>query len=664
MSLVNSDMHRGKLRLQLIGMLTAVMALSVLGLGIAIVAAFDRAIAPELENRTRLIGSIVRAEIQRVTQLGIPLQSLGGLDAYLQDSFGEFAEVKRIAVITAKGSVVAEITREDTELLFADSALGMFVGVSRSEFSLPVLVGNNLVGEVIVVGNPRFAETRLKDVFLDVAVLAIVALLLGVELALALAARSVWKPLGRIHHLLGEQGQSRFLHTIVAKGSAKLGRIADRLNDQAEDITARFSQLSEKAQHGIAARLDAHVAAGAPDRLRYSDIYDMRLVLFVFVIGTEITASFLPVFARDVVRPDWVRLEIASAAPLIAYLTSIALVSLFAGSFVQKFGPRRVFFVSAVAVVAALIGLGLSDSLLEITIWRGAIAAFFGPASLACLRYSVSAEKSSGGAGSTGTYFTIIFGGVLSGSILGGVIASRFGFENAIFTGAGLAAVSASLGLLMMNGRAGDPGPKIRKNSVESSRATGALPPGMSLLVGISIPANIATAIFIWYLTPVIIVDAGGNVADVARVVMLYYLAAVFVGPLAGILSDTRISPPVLITVGGGTAAAALLLAYQLESFWIHLFSVAVLGIGHALIRAPQLKMVLNMSQARPGLQRIFSVSDRVGALIGLGAGAILHAVAGSGALIVAVGILVSIGVVGFALSQMAALVREKGGAR
>jgi len=186
----------------------------------------------------------------------------------------------------------------------------------------------------------------------------------------------------------------------------------------------------------------------------------------------------------------------------------------------------------------------------------------------------------------------------------------------------------------------------------------------MPLLVGISIPTNIATAIFIWYLTPVIIVDAGGNVADVARVVMLYYLAAVFVGPLAGILSDTRISPPVLITVGGGTAAAALLLAYQLESFWIHLFSVAVLGIGHALIRAPQLKMVLKMSQSRPGLQRIFSVADRVGALVGLGAGALLNAVAGSGALIVAVGILVSIGVVGFALNQVVASVRAKGGAR
>src|SRR3546814_5298704 len=64
------DVSRGGLRTRLIQILAAIATASVLTVGAASIAAFDRAVEPELANRTRLIGSIVRTELQRTLELG------------------------------------------------------------------------------------------------------------------------------------------------------------------------------------------------------------------------------------------------------------------------------------------------------------------------------------------------------------------------------------------------------------------------------------------------------------------------------------------------------------------------------------------------------------------------------------------------------------------
>src|SRR3546814_1615633 len=63
----------------------------------------------------------------------------------------------------------------------------------------------------------------------------------------------------------------------------------------------------------------------------------------------------------------------------------------------------------------------------------------------------------------------------------------------------------------------------------------------LALLVGIPMPMNAATAVFIWYLTPITLAAAGSGAAEIARVVMLYYLAAVRFAPQVSSLPDGQI---------------------------------------------------------------------------------------------------------------------------
>src|SRR3546814_19606420 len=61
------DVSRGGLRTRLIQILAAIATASVLAVGAASIAAFDRAVEPDLANRTRLTGSIVRTERGRAS---------------------------------------------------------------------------------------------------------------------------------------------------------------------------------------------------------------------------------------------------------------------------------------------------------------------------------------------------------------------------------------------------------------------------------------------------------------------------------------------------------------------------------------------------------------------------------------------------------------------
>ncbi len=166
---------RDGLRGRLILMLAALVTASVLAVGFAAISAFNRAVEPELANRTRLIVTIIRAEIQRALELGIPIDAVAGLDRYLDRSLEQFAEVDRITIATAAGKPVALVERAGAPSLMAQTGLGEVISVRRTTFNLPILHGNRLVAEITVEISPLFVQTRLRDVFLDVLVLALIA---------------------------------------------------------------------------------------------------------------------------------------------------------------------------------------------------------------------------------------------------------------------------------------------------------------------------------------------------------------------------------------------------------------------------------------------------------------------------------------------------------
>lgn len=645
---------RAHLRGRLILLLAVVVIASVVAVGFAALSAFDRAIEPELANRTRLIGSIVRAEVQRALELGIPIDSIRGLDLYLDATLAKFDEVDRIIIATASGDTVAAIERGARPALMGQWALGEVSAVLRTSFVLPILQGNNLVGGITVVISPLFIQTRLRDVFLDVSVLALIAILVALELALALTISSVGKPLDRVFQLLGEQQVGDFRHVIRQGGLGGLGRTAAQLNDHAEDLAARVVALPRTLPQALRGRIGAVVADGKPRRLRLSDFNDIRLALFLFSCATEIAAAFLPLYARAADRPTWITPEIAAAAPLIVYLVAVAALAPFGGRLARRFGPRRLFLGSVLPTAAALLAMGFSGGLVGITLGRGVLAVFYATATIACQEYALRAIGARASARPFTAFVAVISGGVFCGSALGGLIAGRLGFEAAFAAGAALALISGIMGAAAMRGRAGDRAGAVADGAGSDSEGRRGWISGrfLALLLGIAAPMNASTAVFIWCLTPLMLAAAGSGPAEIGRVVMLYHLSVVLFAPTVARVSDGRLGPGALVLAGAVISGGALLSLAFWGGFWAVAGAVAGLGFGHTLIRAPVYVLARATTGGR-GLDALRLI-ERLGAILGLVAGALLLGRIGAGTSLLALSLAVLAGAALYAIVALA----------
>lgn len=655
---MQSLFNRAHLHLRLSLMLAGIMLLSVLGLGVFTLGAFDRKIAPELVNRTHLIGAIVRGEVQHTLELGVPLEAMTGLERYLHETLKRFPEVDRIAVQTNTGKVVAEARRETESGSAWFGQAGVDVSPS-SAFSLSVLDGNEVVGEIAVATNPRQVQTRLRSVFLDVLAIALVAVLVAVELVLALIAYSVSEPMARIERLLDAQETRDFRDRVRPVGLGSLKRVVDRLNDHAVDLASRLLAASGEIRARVLAQ-GARIAEGTPGKIRLASVADIRLVLFMFAVASEIASAFLPVYAGDAARPQWLSREVAAALPLLCYLVVIGIFSPLAERQCQRLGARRLFMLSVVPTGLALVGMATSDSVLAISLWRGVLAIAYAAATIACQVYALRAGGSRDSLGGIGAFLAVIYAGVFCGATLGGVLAGRFGYAAAFLTGASIAVFSLMLGHLMMRGEAGDAFDGERAARPVSRLRHGLRIGQLVLVLGIAVPLNVTTAVFIWYLTPLALNAAGAGPAEVARVVMLYYLTTVLVTPLVTRLARSGLSLRMLVFVGAAGSGLALMLPGWIERPWVIVACVALLGATHALMRAPMTSLALAEAQAAGGTLTPLRVFERVGAIVGLAVSALtLDPAAGASAL-PALALVVIVGLMGYLLIDFTGMRRSK----
>ncbi|WP_282039150.1 MFS transporter [Halomonas alimentaria] len=604
-----------QLRLALV--VAAGVLASVLVLGALSLMALERSVEPELSARIQLVASLMRGDLQQALELGVPLEGITGLEQHIQTVLGRFAEIERIVILGPDGRVLAESGRTVAPGL----EWGRGVRTDPLSHSLPLIADGTLLGQVRVETAARFMQTRLGEMFLDILVLALVAVVVAVMLVHVVVAGAVGKPLRRALILLGEQRDGRFVHRVSPGGIGGIERVTRRFNDHAEDIAERLAVVAPEAREALASSSRLTACHGRPALLRLSDLNDARLALFLFSVATEVSTAFMPLYARSLARPAWLSAELAASAPLLIYLLGLAVTVPFAGSLAARIGARRLFLITLPTTALALVGMGISQDVVTLTLWRLLLAVGYALAVIACQEYALRAQPTRAGGEALGVTMAVVLGGVFCGSALGGLLAQRFGYLLTFVAAALVLVLAGILAGLMMRGAAGDAVPERRVSSPGGAATCQLLrrrPRLLLLLLGIVMPLNLTTAAVVWYLTPLFLADQGGGPALVARVVMFYYLAAVLVGSVASRVADGDIGPGGPIILGGILSIIALLGMTHWQAPATLALAMATLGLGHALLRGPLHAEVRALSDKAPGMLAMLRLVDRLGALVGL----------------------------------------------
>ncbi|MDA5093693.1 MFS transporter [Aliiroseovarius sp. KMU-50] len=577
--------------------------------------AFDDAIQPEMEKRSRLIGETVRGRFERALELGVPLESVAGAGKFFDAMLADFADVQSITLLSKNGDVIisASNTSEPKGTL---TARVVQVGKEESpHFSLPILSRNTLVGEIKIAFDPAFVRTRLQDVLLDVFVVALVSILVAFELVIFVMAGALAKPLDRIFSLLRLQSTGVFNHIIRARDAGNLRRVARRISDRAID-------LSERTQ-----------SAGKLLRMPQAYFVDVRLALFVFSLATEISGAFLPLYARDAGGPEWVSGDFAAIAPLIAYLVAIAAVAPFGGWITRLVSPRSLFLMCIPFTAAAMAAVGLGLSALWIAVWHGAMALAYAAATIACQEYAIRTAPEGEDAQAIGSYLFVIMGGAFCGTSFGGVLADRIGPNGTFFFGAFLVIIAGVLGAVTISGKVAtrsEPASDQTRNSRYSGLAILRNVRFVVLLLCVGATMNVGMSVFIWYLTPMILEAGGARIADIGRVIMLFYLAPILFGPLVAKLADGKVGYTPMLLGGVLLSGVALASLAIWSGFWPMVVVVAAFGIGFTMCDATQYAQTIKIAEASQisGARAVslgaLRLGNRLAAIVGLLASAYL----------------------------------------
>jgi predicted MFS family arabinose efflux permease len=638
---------------------TTVLVLgSALLLGSVIQQDVARSFEPELAARTKLIGTVANTNVQRAVSAGVPLQQLVGAERYFDDLLRNFPEISYFGVAT--GRIIYEAGARQKSVFAPER--------SRKDVpTFPIIANGEQIGYIIIDANPEFFALQFRDVLLDFGVVVLVVILLAFQIMVVVMSRSLTAPFMRLQHLAALQAAGDFSKVIAAKGIGAIDQLSRALSRHAFQLHRAFAGTSsQSAGDRDAAALAVlenrfSLRRWRPDFLQFSYLNDVRLPLFLFAAADELPLAFFPLFTRAADNPlTWLDPGVVISLPLAGYLVAIVFGSPIARPLAARFGHRQLLLFAIVPTLGAHLGLYFSTNVIEIVGYRTITGLGYAIATLTCQDYVLDVVPREHRNRSLGLFTAAMYSGVFAGTALGGVLADRLGQSPVFAVSAGLVLISGALTYHLMPARG-------TAEAAGPSAVTGAyLPPiwrplgslrFTALVFGIAIPANVLLQAFVSFLVALHLDALGASVADTGRILMTYFLAIAFVGPAASHLFDNRLRPAYVGLIGAVISGLSLCVVAVWPAQWSMLVAVAGAGIGHGMVRDPQVAVAMEIAErelAHLGSSAVLGslrTLERGGSIVGLIAIALFASYAGYPIAVAVIAGLSLVGAAGFAVS-------------
>lgn len=584
---------------------------------------FDREITPDLGQKAQAVARTIGAQVERLAAVGNPLDRLNGLPEYVRQVAGPHPEIARVTLQDAGRQAVQVV-----ELRPAGEII---------QTASPVTVAGQVVGHVAVGYDAIIVRNAFADIIYDILTTLLVAALLAFELVLVVVTTGVAEPIRQLSRVLVQARDGSFQHLLGKAGIREIRHLGQSIDGTVMDLYNRYQAVMDKARalghqlpeeagsllERLRARLD--IQGGGPRPILTIIAEDIRLPLFVFFLSTELSRSFMPLFAQQVYEPILgLPREIAITLPIAGYMAFSAIATPYAGTLVERFGVRRVFIGGLIPSFIAYVMVALSHSLTELILWRciGAVGA--AGVTIAALGHIAMFSRATSRASAMAIYSGTFIAAGVCGSSIGGILADRLGFAFTFVISAALTLASALIILHLLD-RAVDqhtlPKKRTRWRDVGQVMAQ---PAFATLVLGVAIPAGVVTMGHLFFTMPLLLSSLGETQSSIGRYIMLYFITMILLSHFAARLADRTGNHHAFITVGIISMALAPLLISLSQTPLAISASIVCVGIGNALCTPAQGAVLLQISdsKAHAGTQHtvaiaVFRVLERIGLVLG-----------------------------------------------
>lgn len=641
---------------------------------------FEAELRPELEREASVVGGIGARTLQRAVELGVPFDSLPGLDEYLASLLVAQQGLSYVLLADAGGQRIASAgdgaarfhgLPAGTTAPERAGALMRQLGGSY-DAALPIFEGGRIVGWLHVGISRERLDTVLNDMRWDVLIVLLVVLLATSEFLRFSLFRTVSSPVALVLRLQARLAAGDWTLRAQDDIVSEAGRVVRHLNVLVRRMNDRWDRLTWMATQSDATARAAAVLDGVRQRLRFGvasaqDGLGMgaasgRLPLFLFVFAEQLSTSFNPIYALELAGG---RGGIMGAAlPIVAFVAAVALFTPFGGSMVARHGPRDAMLIGLVPAALGHVGAALATDLITFAIARGICGAGYAIVTIACQVHLAQEAPRGRVARSLGGFTAAVMTGAVCGTAIGAVLADRVGFRLTLTFSMVLVVLTALL--VARNFVAGGGSEQQSMGLWRSARAAFSEPRFALLVLLAAIPAKVLLGGFIFFLAPLELRDLGLSQAAIGRNVMLYGLCMLPAIVLGAWLTDRTGRGGLIISLAGVINGIALLLPLWLDRAVALPLAIIGTGLAQGLAAAPMLAIIPGLSQVlgapkTAAMLSFLRLGERVGSVIGPPAAAALLALGSGQQTMLALGVISLVTAIGYALSLTIQAPRQDG---
>ena len=648
-----------------LGALTAVLLIVAQGVVSYLSAeAFEESLFPEILANAEVAGELVAAQIGYAVSIGIPLDSLVEMDAFLDGVLQRNPDLLFLAVADTEEAVLYARGAEAMPDLSAPDARP-----NSLELSVPILAESERVGKLRIGVREGSVLEVFSELRFDILTVLLGTLFVAVELLVAFVVVKISGPIQHSYNVLAMGARGNFAYQIGIRSRDEVGKFASAYNAAVRRINNAFAELLNEAEDAQSVQLErsvqerissivAEVRArfqfsppGSEEAVPVRSPMDVRIPLFIFMLSQELSRPFLPLFFDQIYTPiAGLSREVAIGLPITAFMLTALVATPVTGALTDRFAPRAIFLAGAIPSVVGHFGAAFSESIVEVLFWWVLSGLGYGVIFISAQAYVAHHTDRRRRAGGMATFAGAVYAAFVCGPAVGGILADRLGYEWTLVVAGVLAAFSAVVAIIVVDGgaprggRAGGSG----LSSLEAWARLFANRRFFALTVLSSLPAKLVLAGLYFYLIPLYLFDLENTQSNIGRIMMVYGVACVLITPLAARGSDRHGRHEFFVIAGGLVAGIGCLLPGIEDSTSLVLAAVAVMGVGHALLTAPQLAVIQEIAESAgdelnigPGaIVGAFRTVERIGTALGAVVVGGIVAVAGFGQAVAITGVI------------------------
>lgn len=602
-------------------------AISGVGLGVALLLtflmlnSFKDLLLPEVLLKSNVVAKSVQTTVADALKLGIPFDALVGVEEYLSDVLADNPEINFIRIKSLKGREYFQ-KRTDSNQTQANQNV------------LEETVMDDALMTVTVGLRESYVNEKLQIMLGDAVIVSLVGFTVGLEIALFFVVLWIFRPLGTWVSML--EG---------LKTDLTVKKFSHALTGPFSELVAVTSQYFQSITNST-----QQTTPHAKSRDWYEPkAYDLRLVLFLFVFSEELLRSFFPIYVKDIALTNTlVAVDIDIALPIMAYMLSAGLGTIFGGAIVERFGIRNSFKWSVLISTIGLGCLAFATTVPEVVILRSLSAVGYAVATVACQVFmtktaKTQAEQTRG----LSTFVAAVTAASLSAAPIGAVVAQLLGTDAAMLFAGSLAALSWFFFA----------GIKVAEleDSAASASTTASLgesfaemlknPRVCIILVCDVLTGKLMLAGLMFYMTPLLLLGFKFTQVSIGQFFMFYFVPLTIGNVLLGRFVPKPAWMIPIMAFGSLLSAAGVLLLYWSNTASALAVAIICLGVGQSAVLTLCPAILLKITKIElPHVSISHTLSfvrtfDRIGGILGAALVAIFSLVVDHRAATVGLGI-------------------------